>query len=80
MAESVTHRFSEYLRNNSQPNEDMNAPNAIYDVTQEGVQAGKAVETETYRNQDRRSSITRYAVKDFLLDLCRANNKHKQPF
>lgn len=77
MAESVTHRFSEYLRNNSQSNEDMSIPNAIYDVSQDGAQHGKTIETEGYRNQERRSSITRYDVRRLFLDLFKTNNKQK---
>ena len=66
MAESVNHRFSEYLRNNAQANEEMGTSNAMYDVSHEAVKLGKTIDDpERYRSQERRSSITRYGLKRF---------------
>ena len=67
MAESISHRFSEYLRNN-QPSEEMDASsNAVYDASHETVQLGKTVDTERCRTQEKRSSITRYDISRLFL-------------
>ena len=67
MAESLSHRLNEYLRN-GQANEDMNAPHARYEGRQENIQLGKQAELngQRMRNHDRRSGSTRSVNYLFL--------------
>lgn len=76
MAESVSHRFNEYLRS-AQPPEDLDDSAAsIYDVNHEVVQIGKSsADGERCRTQERRSSITRYDIR-MLISYKSAANKN----
>ena len=60
MAESLSHRLNEYLRN-GQENEEIHAPHARFEGSQETIQLGKQAELndQRMRNHDRRSSSTR---------------------